>query len=64
MHSARGSRFVLVRTDSRQLAGSYGAYNPMLTQAATARIDLPTSSTTQVITAILDALARIETDGR
>ena len=55
---------MLVRTDSRQLAGSYGAYNPMLTQAATARIDLPASSTTQVIAAILDALARIEADGR
>lgn len=57
-------RIVLVRTDSRQLAGSSGDYNPMLTQAATARIDLPAASTTQVIGAILEALARIEADGR
>jgi hypothetical protein len=36
----------------------------MLTQAATVRIDLPAASTTQVISSILDALARIEADGR
>jgi nucleoside 2-deoxyribosyltransferase len=51
---------VLVRTDSRAHSGSSGEYNPMLTQAATVRIDLPTASTTEVIAAILDALARIE----
>ncbi|HEV8697022.1 MAG TPA: nucleoside 2-deoxyribosyltransferase, partial [Candidatus Limnocylindrales bacterium] len=55
---------VLVRTDIRALAGSAGDYNPMLTQAATARIDLPAASTTEVISAVLDALARIEADGR
>ena len=55
---------VLVRTDVRALAGSAGAYNPMLTQAATARIDLPAASTSQVISAILEALARIQADGR
>lgn len=54
---------VLVRTDFRALAGSAGAYNPMLMQAATARIDLPAGSTTEVIAAILEALARIEADG-
>ncbi len=32
----------------------------MLTQAATARIDLPAALTTKVISSILDALARIE----
>jgi nucleoside 2-deoxyribosyltransferase len=53
---------VLVRTDFRALAGIAGDYNPMLTQAATARIDLPAASTTDVIAAILDALARIEAD--
>lgn len=51
---------LLVRTDFRVLAGSAGDYNPMLTEAATARIDLPGASTTQVISAILDAFARIE----
>ncbi len=55
---------VLVRTDVRALAGDAGDYNPTLTQAATARIDLPAASTTEVIAAILGALARIEADGR
>ncbi len=53
---------VLVRTDFRAMAGSSGDYNPMLTQAASARIDLPAGSTTEVIAAILDELARIEAD--
>ena len=52
---------VLVRTDVRAMAGSAGEYNPMLSQAATMRIDLPAASTTEVIAAVLDALARIET---
>jgi nucleoside 2-deoxyribosyltransferase len=40
---------VLVRTDFRALAGNAGDYSPMLTQAATARIDLPAASTTQTL---------------
>jgi len=55
---------VLVRTDVRAFAGNAGGYNPMRTEAATARIDLPSASTTEIITAILEALARIEGDGR
>jgi nucleoside 2-deoxyribosyltransferase len=55
---------VLVRTDFRALAGKAGDYNPMLTQAATARIDLPAATTTEVIAAILGALTRIEADRR
>lgn len=51
---------VLVRTDFRTLVGSVGDYNLMLTEAATARIDLPAAPTSEVISAILDALARIE----
>ena len=51
---------VLVRTDMRAMAGSSGAYNPMLTEAATIRLDLPMASTVQVIDEILGALARIE----
>ena len=51
---------VLVRTDFRTLAGNAGDYNPMLTQAATIRVDAPAGSTTEVIGAVLDALARIE----
>jgi nucleoside 2-deoxyribosyltransferase len=51
---------VLVRTDFRTMAGNSGAYNPMLTEAATVRLDLPAASTTEVVSAVLDALARIE----
>jgi nucleoside 2-deoxyribosyltransferase len=51
---------VLVRTDSRTLAGNGGDYNPMLTQAATIRVDAPAGSTTEVIAGVLDALERIE----
>ena len=54
---------VLVRTDTRTLAGNAGDYNPMLTQAATARIDLRAASTTEVIAAILDALSHLDTEG-
>ena len=55
-----GKTIVLVRTDFRALAGSAGDYNPMLTQAATIRIDLPAASTTEIISAILEAVAWIE----
>jgi nucleoside 2-deoxyribosyltransferase len=51
---------VLVRTDFRVMAGMAGEYNPMLTQAATIRLDLPAASTTEVVAAILEALARID----
>ena len=51
---------VLVRTDFRMLAGNAGDYNPMLTQAATIRVDAPAGSTTEVVGAVLDALERIE----
>jgi nucleoside 2-deoxyribosyltransferase len=52
---------LLIRTDFRMLAGTAGDYNPMLTQAATIRVDAPAGSTTEVIGAVLDALTRIET---
>ena len=52
---------VLVRTDIRAMAGSSGEYNPMLTEAATIRLDLPAASTAAVADAIIDALARLET---
>ncbi|MBA2381062.1 MAG: nucleoside 2-deoxyribosyltransferase [Chloroflexi bacterium] len=51
---------VLVRTDMRALAGLAGDYNPMLSEAATIRIDVPAASTVQVIAMILGGLARIE----
>ena len=51
---------VLVRSDLRMLAGNTGDYNPMLTHAATIRVDAPAWSTTEVVGAVLDALERIE----
>lgn len=59
-YAFRKKPIVLVRTDFRSMAGSAGEYNPMLTQAATIRLDLPAASTRQTIDAILDALARLE----
>ena len=56
----KGKPVVLVRTDFRALAGSAGDYSPMLTESATARIDLPVASTAEVIAAILAALSRID----
>jgi len=53
---------VLVRTDFRDLAGKAGTYNPMMAESATERLDLPAASTTEVIAAILEALAKIERD--
>ena len=55
---------ILVRTDLRSPAGDAGGYNAMLTQSATARIDLPAASTPEVIAAILDALSRLDAEGR
>ena len=51
---------VLVRTDFRTLAGNAGAYNPMLTESAAIRLDLPVAATPEVSKAIIDALARLE----
>jgi len=55
-----GKPIVLVRTDLRAMAGPAGDYNPMLTESATTRIDVPAASTTEVVAAILDALDRLE----
>ena len=55
---------VLVRTDFRRLEGSGGAgYNPMLTEAATMRVDLPAASLDEVSAGILDALGRLSPEG-
>lgn len=53
---------VLIRTDFRDLAGEAGRYNPLVAESATIRLDLPSASTTEVITAILEALSTIERD--
>ena len=56
----RGKPVVLVRTDFRSMAGEAGTYNPMMAEAATVRLDLPAASTTEVISAVLEALAKVE----
>jgi nucleoside 2-deoxyribosyltransferase len=51
---------VLVRTDIRTQGGSSGPYNPMLSQAATIRLDLPFAPMTRIVAEVLDALRRVE----
>jgi nucleoside 2-deoxyribosyltransferase len=46
---------VLVRTDFHTMAGIAGEYDPMLTQAATIRLDLPAASTTEVDQRVVSA---------
>jgi nucleoside 2-deoxyribosyltransferase len=55
---------VLIRTDIRTEAGSSGPYNPMLSQAATIRLDLPFASMTRIVAEVLDALRRVEEGSR
>ncbi len=59
-YAFRKKPIVLVRTDMRSQAGEFGAYDPMLTQAATVRLDLPAASTPEVVSAVLEALERIQ----
>ena len=63
---AYGSKkpILLVRTDIRDVAGEEVAYNAMLAESATLRLDLPSASTIKVITAILEALSTIHRDPR
>ena len=51
---------VLVRTDFRTTAGGSGPYNPMLTQSATVRLDLPFAPMTRIVAEVIDALRRLE----
>ena len=50
---------VLVRTDSRALVGSAGSYNAMLLGSATTRLDMPSASPDQIVSAIAAALVEI-----
>jgi nucleoside 2-deoxyribosyltransferase len=61
-YAFRKKPIVLVRTDFRTFAGRSGDYNPMLTEAATIRLDLPKSTTREVADAIIEALARLESN--
>ena len=51
---------ILVRTDIRAQAGRSGPYNPMLTESATDRLDLPGAAMPDLIRAVLQALANVE----
>ena len=55
---------ILVRTDSRSTAGNSGPYNPMLTQAATIRLDLPFAPMARIVADVVDALRRVEAEAR
>jgi len=55
---------VLVRTDIRTEAGSSGPYSPMLTQAATIRLDLAFAPMARIVAEVLDALRRVEDGSR
>ena len=59
-YAFRKKPIVLVRTDRRATAENEGGYNAMLTQAATVRLDLPAASTAEVVSAVLEALERIQ----
>ena len=51
---------VLVRTDLRARQGSESAFNAMLSESASVRLDLPLAPMGEVIVAVLEALARLE----
>ncbi len=55
---------LLVRTDFRTTAGSSGPYSPMLTEAATIRLDLPFAPMARIAAEVLDALRRVEEGSR
>ena len=55
---------VMVRTDFRTEAGNSGPYSPMLTEAATIRLDLPFAPMARVVAEVLDALRRVEEGSR
>ena len=60
-YAFRKKPIVLVRTDFRAFAGRSGDYSPMLTEAATIRLDLPKSTPAEVAATIIAALGRLET---
>src|SRR5687768_3291888 len=51
---------LLVRTDFRAQTGSGAPYNPMLTESATIRLDLPFAPPARVVAEVLAALGRLE----
>jgi nucleoside 2-deoxyribosyltransferase len=50
---------ILVRTDFRRMLDGGAPYNPMLTEAADIRLDLPLASMAEVAAALLFALERL-----
>ena len=63
-HAYGKKPILLVRTDIRWLRSSGDSgYNPMLTEAATLRLDLKAASMERVTDEVLAAIRRLEADG-
>ncbi|HUP82764.1 MAG TPA: nucleoside 2-deoxyribosyltransferase [Candidatus Limnocylindria bacterium] len=56
----RGKPVVMIRTDIRNTASDGSAYNAMLSESATIRVDLPAASMAEVAAAVIEALQRVE----
>ena len=63
-YAYRTKPILLVRTDIRGQTGSGAAYNAMLTESATIRLDLPSAPLARVVAEVLDALRRLENASR
>ena len=59
-YAYRKKPIVLVRTDFRAQTGSGAPYNPMLTESATIRLDLPYAPLDRVVAEVLEALRTLK----
>ncbi|HUG28978.1 MAG TPA: nucleoside 2-deoxyribosyltransferase [Candidatus Limnocylindria bacterium] len=55
---------LLVRTDLRAQTGSGAPYNPMLTESATIRLELPYAPLARVVDEVLASIRRLESASR
>ncbi len=51
---------LLIRTDIRGGAGTFGPYNSMLAESATVRLDLPGAAASEVISRLLEAVSTFD----
>ena len=58
-YAYRKKPIVLIRTDMRRTGSDGSAYNPMLTESATIRVDVVAAPIDRVADAVLEALARL-----
>ena len=59
----KGKPMILIRTDIRVTASDGSAYNAMLAESATIRLDLAAASMAEVAKAVMEALQRLEGRG-